>query len=308
MTASSQPLPTVVSLHLRTIATILWVNRLAIGFLLGMLAGQAALQPASAWITKRILDLVEAKATTVEQIVLDFGLLFIAIVGGLTALKFGEKVANKAVEVRLIITLQRIYLERRREEDSTRDVTQILWGCEAAKKGLEVFYKDGWKIVVTTISVLLWQVSLGAEWIPLMLMAVIPSLLLVWFFGPPIQRRSLEILNLQSDLAASTSRSASGVFTRHQESWFRNAVGLEILKWFADDGLDVIMWTVLGGLVLIAYIFDLGVLPDDIELGAAAAFMINVKLLAAPLSDIGKVYTKWREAYPAMDRAFTGAP
>ena len=269
-----------------------------------MLGGQAALEPASAWITKQVLDASQLPGTSVEDVVRRFAAPFLLIMGGLVLLKFGEKVANKAVEVRLIIALQRVYLSRRREEHAARDVSQILYGCEQAKKGLEVIYKDAWKIVATTVSVLVWQVSLGAQWIPLMLLAVCPSLLLVWFFGPPIQRISLHILDLQSELAATTARTENGIFARHQEIWFRKALVLEVFKWLADDALDVIMWALLAALVAAAYVFDLGILPDNIELGSAAAFLINVKLLAKPLGDIGKVYTKWREAFPAASRVF----
>jgi len=31
-----------------------------------------------------------------------------------------------------------------------------------------------------------------------------------------------------------------------------------------------------------------------------SAFLINVKLMAKPLNDVGKVYAKWQEAYPAF--------
>ncbi|RMF10921.1 MAG: ABC transporter ATP-binding protein [Alphaproteobacteria bacterium] len=295
--------------RIRDFAAVIVASRWSIGILLVTLAGHAALEPSSAWITKTVLDAVKNTGATIEQVILRHGLLFVAIMGGLTLLKFGEKIANKAVEIRLIITLQRVYLERRTEEHTANDVSQILYGCELAKKGIEVVYKDAWKIIVTTVSVLAWQVNLGAQWIPLMLMSLVPSLLLVWFFGPPIQRMSHGILDLQARLAASTGRAANGTFTRHQEHWFRKALWLEVLKWFADDALDILMWVFLALLVLIAYVFGLGILPADIELGGAAAFLINVKLLAKPLGDIGKVYTKWREAYPAATRVFApGSP
>jgi hypothetical protein len=31
---------------------------------------------------------------------------------------------------------------------------------------------------------------------------------------------------------------------------------------------------------------------------------VNLALLAVPLSDIGKVYTKWREAMPALEKLY----
>ena len=285
-------------------AAVIFANRWSVGILIVTLAGQAALEPSSAWITKTVLDAIQNTGVSIEQVLLQYGALFIAIMSGLTLFKFSEKVANKAVEIRLIITLQRIYLQRRREEHAANDVSQILYGCEVAKKGIEVLYKDAWKILFKSVSVLAWQVSLGAQWIPLMFLSIVPSLLLVWFFGPPIQRMSHGILDLQAELAANTGRAANGTFAQHQEHWFRKAIELEVLKWFADDALDILMWLFLGLMIVIAYVFDLGILPNDIQLGGAAAFLINVKLLAKPLGDIGKVYTKWREAYPAAARVF----
>lgn len=64
------------------------------------------------------------------------------------------------------------------------------------------------------------------------------------------------------------------------------------------------MWIFLGMLIAVSWVFDLWLLPDEIALGGAAAFLINARLLAKPLGDIGKVYTKWREAYPAANRVF----
>ena len=47
-------------------------------------------------------------------------------------------------------------------------------------------------------------------------------------------------------------------------------------------------------------LLELGLIPQEIKIAAGAAALINLKLLAGPLKDIGKVYVDWREAYPAM--------
>lgn len=284
---------------------VVLMNRWVVGILLGALAGKAALEPASAWITKRVLEIAGQPGFAVPALVSELGLLFVAIMGGITLFGFIEKLANKAVEVRLIITFQRLYLDRREDEHGARDVSQVLYGCEQAKKAAEVLYKESWKITVSVISVLVWQVSLGPEWIPLMLLSVTPALALAWGFGPGIQRLSGAILDLQSLLAHTTPRAGRAAFDRHQEHWFRHSLMLELRKWIVEDGLDVVMWTALGTLILVSWHFDLWLLPDEIALGGAAAFAINARLLAKPLGDIGKVYSKWREAYPAAARVFT---
>ena len=51
-------------------------------------------------------------------------------------------------------------------------------------------------------------------------------------------------------------------------------------------------------------LLELGLIPQEIKIAAGAAALINLKLLAGPLKDIGKVYADWREAYPAMLSVF----
>lgn len=283
---------------------VVLMNRWVVSLLLAALAGKAALEPASAWITKRVFEIAGEPGFTVPDLVSDLGLLFVAIMAGITLFGFVEKLANKAVEVRLIITFQRLYLDGRQDEHNARDVSQVLYGCEQAKKAAEVLYKESWKITVSIISVLVWQVSLGPEWIPLMLLSIIPTLALAWGFGPGIQWLSSSILDLQSRLAHTTTRLGRVEFHRHQEHWFRHELMLELRKWMVEEGLDVVMWTALGTLILVSWYFDLWLLPDEIALGGTAAFAMNARLLAKPLGDVGKVYSKWREAYPAASRVF----
>lgn len=283
---------------------VVLMNRWVVGILLGALAGKAALEPASAWITKRVLDIAGEPDFAVPDLVSELGLLFVGIMAGITLFGFVEKLANKAVETRLIITFQRLYLDRRPDEQGARDVSQVLYGCEEAKKAAEVLYKESWKITVSVISVLVWQVSLGPEWIPLMLISIIPALALAWSFGPGIQWLSRSILDLQSLLAHTTPHSGREQFDQHQEHWFRHSLMLELRKWMVEEGLDVVMWTTLGALILVSWKFDLWLLPDKIALGGTAAFAVNARLLAEPLGDIGKVYSKWRESYPAASRVF----
>jgi ABC-type multidrug transport system fused ATPase/permease subunit len=287
---------------------VLLSNRFWLVGLLIALAGQAALQPSSAWITKTALNAVQAETSTVESLLFQFGPLAIVVALGMTVLRFAEKIFNKIVESRLIVNLQRVYLARRREESDARDVSQVLFGCEVAKKGFEVVYKESWRITAEIISVVAWQISLGPEWIPLMLIAVLPSMALVWVFGPYVQRASLEILSLQRHIAGTTKRLHHAQLVEHQERLWRKIVHLEALRWGADEAMDVVMWAILIALMALAHVYRLDILPRQIELGGLGAFLINVTLLAKPLGDIGKIYVKWREAYPALTAVFQPDP
>ncbi len=288
--------PTLAAEMARTLFALRW--RVAALFV--VLGLKAALAPSLAWVTKAGIDAVRLAGATVFSVAETIGPVFVAIVVTGAVIEFGEKLASKAMEIRLIIDLQRLYLDRRRAESAARDVSQVLYGCEIAKKGFEVIYKDTWRIGAETLSVIVWQLSLDPEWIPLMLAAVLPALLFVWWFGPYIQRVSADLLEVQRHLAATTAPDQRGHFHSSQERLYRSTLVFEILKWIADRGMEAVLWVVLLACAGTIYLLDIGILPDPGDVAAAAAFVVNLRLIAKPLSEIGKVYTKWREAYPAI--------
>lgn len=290
------PAPSIGAEMARTLFGLRW--RVAALFV--VLGLKAALAPSLAWVTKAGIDAVRAAGATVFSVTETIGPIFIAIIVAGAIIEFGEKLASKAMEVRLIIALQRIYLDRRRGESAARDVSQVLYGCDIAKKGFEVVYKDAWRIGAETLSVIVWQLSLDPEWIPLMLAAVLPALLFVWWFGPYIQRVSADLLDVQRHLAATTAQDQRGHFQSSQERMYRSTLVFEVLKWIADRGMEAVLWVVLLACAGTIYLLDVGLLPDPTDVGAAAAFVVNLRLIAKPLSEIGKVYTKWREAWPAI--------
>ena len=59
-------------------------------------------------------------------------------------------------------------------------------------------------------------------------------------------------------------------------------------------------------LIAASILLELGLIPQEIEIAAGAAALINLKLLAGPLQDTGKVYADWHETYSAMLSVFKG--
>jgi hypothetical protein len=53
------------------------------------------------------------------------------------------------------------------------------------------------------------------------------------------------------------------------------------------------------------YWLHIGSSVRDISLAELSALVVNLRLLVKPLGDIGRVYTRWREAYPALLRSLT---
>lgn len=276
--------------------------------LLGLLTSlgiTAALSPAFAWLSKRVVQRVEAGETEPWNLLPEFLPLFLLISAGLFVAEFGEKMLSKVMEFRLIIALQRSYLERRKLANVPQDVAQVLYGSDVAKKGFQVIYQDSWKIITVTASVLLWQLSIGPEWIPLLLASIAPTALFVWFFGARIQRGSREILDLQSKITEATGNEQRSHLHAHQERLFHVNLRFHVVKWLAEDASDVVMWVAFAIAVAVAYWLHIGNSVRGISLAELSALVVNLRLLVKPLGDIGRVYTRWREAYPALLRSLT---
>jgi ABC-type multidrug transport system fused ATPase/permease subunit len=66
--------------------------------------------------------------------------------------------------------------------------------------------------------------------------------------------------------------------------------------------MDLLTWFGLLVIVILASVFHLKIVPQDIQAGDLVLFWANLNLLSKPLGDIVKVYNKARESYPALMR------
>ncbi len=261
-----------------------------------------AFEPSLAWIGKTFVDQLKSRETVLNETLMNDVLIFAGVLMGLGILKFGDKILNKIYDLRLTIGLQRTYLQRQPEDLGGEDISRILYDCDQAKQGMDILYKDAWKIVTGTISVVIWQLTLAPEWLPALIFAVLPPILIVFVFGRFIQKISQELLQLQGKIASSTSDNQKLELFTHQESFFKQTIRLEFIKKGAEVMIDLLTWVGLLLLILLASIFDFGLLPRQIQAGDLALFAVNLNLLSKPIGEIGKVYNKGREAYPALLR------
>ncbi|MBP5975156.1 ABC transporter ATP-binding protein [Brasilonema sp. CT11] len=261
----------------------------------------AALAPSQAWLWKKFLDNI--KASGVDSSVF---LKYVLVFGGLHAilglLGLIDKVLNRAYDLRQVIKLQRTYLERRQQEEGSQDISRLLFDCDKAKGGLDLIYKDSWHIVAGIVSVLIWQLRLAPQWIPALIMGTVLPVLLVFAFGRFIQSASQNILHLQSRIAASTSEREKLELFSHQESFFRQSVKLEFFLSGTDTVMEVMKWLGLLLLIVISLVFHLKLLPEEIKPGDLILFAMNIDSLSKPVGDFGKLYSKARQAYPALRR------
>jgi len=263
----------------------------------------AALAPSQAWMWKNFVDGLKANGSNTSSSLLSYVLLFGGLHAGLGLLGFLDRVLNRAYDLRQIITLQRTYLERRAlGSEGAEDISRILFDCGQAKGGLDLIYKDSWHIVAGIISVIVWQLKLAPQWLPALLIAVVPPVLIVFMFGRFIQKASLNILSLQAKIASSTGEKEKLELFAHQESFFRQSVRLEFFMSGTDMVMDLAKWFGLLLLVVISSVFHLGLLPQQIKAGDLILFAMNMDSLSKPLGDLGKLYSKSRQAYPALLR------
>jgi ABC-type multidrug transport system fused ATPase/permease subunit len=268
----------------------------------------AGVEPSFAWMGKNFVDDLKKGKTDFSGDLLHYGMLFGGLLLGLGILKFGDKMIDKIYELKLVIRLQRLYLERRTEDRGIEDVSRVIFDCDRAKAGLDIIHKDIGKIVFQTISVLIWQFSLAREWIPALLIAVLPPILVGLVFGRFIQQASLNRLQAQQAIASSTCETQRLELFSHQDFFFRQTIKLEIFKSSTEILMELVTWFGLLMLVLVSSVFHLGLIPQKIEAGDLALFVVNLNLLAKPLGETVKVYNKGREAYPALLRVLRPEP
>jgi ABC-type multidrug transport system fused ATPase/permease subunit len=262
----------------------------------------SALEPSLAWMGKKVVDDFKKGNVDVNSSLMNYILVFGGLLLGLGLIKLGDKIIDKIFETRLIICLQRTYLQRRKKECDSEDISHILYHCNRAKPGLDIIHKDSWKIVSQTISVIIWQLTLAPAWLPALLIAVIPPVLIGFIFGQFIQTASLKMLTAQENIAASTTEAKRLELIEHQESFYRHTIRLEMFKSGTEILMDLLTWFGLLVLVLLSSVLHVGVVPKEIQAGDLVLFWGNLNLLSKPLGDIVKVYNKAREAYPALLR------
>lgn len=261
-----------------------------------------ALEPSLAWLSKTVVDDLKKETVNLDASLLQYGLIFGGLLLGLGLLRFGDKLIDKIYELKLVIRLQRIYLQRRTEDRGVEDISRVIFDCERSKAGLDIIHKDAGKIIFQTISVIAWQFSLAPQWLPALLIAVFPPIFTGFIFGPFIQRASLNRLKAQQAIASSTGIHQQYEFQQSQHQFFRSTLRMELFKSSTEILMDLVTWFGLLMLVVVSSTFHLGLLPKEIEAGDLALFFVNLNLLSKPLGQIVKVYNKGREAYPALVR------
>lgn len=262
----------------------------------------AAVEPSIAGLGKTAVDALKKSDGDINASLPNYITMFAIYFFVMGLLKFGDKIIDKTYETLLIISLQRTYLQRRGQERGTEDISRILFDCNRAKAGLDILHKDSWRIVSLTISVIVWQLNLAPELLPALFIAVLPPVLIGFLFGPYLQKASLNMMQIQENIAASTANDKRSELFLHQKSFMRQVVRLEAFKGGSEILMDLLTWFGLLVVGILAFVFNIAIVPKNLQAGDLVLFWTNLNLLAKPLNDIVKVYNKARESYPALIR------
>lgn len=262
-----------------------------------------AIEPAQAWLTKSVLDdLTKGNSTFSRTELVEYIPLVLVIFVTLAFFKLVGEIVDKIFDERLRIDFQRIYFDRKPQASAGEDIARTLNDCDQARKIVDLIQKDIWKIVIGLPAVLLWQLSIAAEWLIPLVLAIIPTLILTLYFGPWIQNWSQHKLHDLASVSDAVGLNNRNQFHSNQESYFKSAIKFEFFKKTTDVVSELTQWLGLIVLLLISSFFPL--IPDTITAGEIGAFIINLKLISGPIKEIGKSYTKVKESYPAILRVF----
>lgn len=260
-----------------------------------------AIEPAQAWLAKTALDrLTSGQDTLLRDELIQFLPLVVGVFFVLGSVKLVGKLLDKAFDARLIIDLQRIYFERRGETDPSEHVTRTLNDCEQARKVFDLLQKDIWQLVIGLPAVLIWQLQIGPEWILPLLLATLPTLAFTLLFGPLVQLWSHRQLLGTVGVGMAAGRGERDDFHQRQEHLFGVVIRFEVVKQAAEVIGDMTQWLGLAVILLISPLIP--IIPHEISAGALAAFLVNLKLIGKPVQELGKMYIKLRESYPAVLR------
>ncbi len=306
-TGSDARLPTIALL--RAAAPVL--RRVARPVLAGwlLIAGIAALSPSIGWMGKQVVDGLEAAEFGLAGLLLTngwaFGLLFTA----LTMLEIADKPVGKWIESRLVIELQNTYLAARRAAHATDDAALMLYGAEEAKRGLKILIDDVPKLVFTLASVSIWQMALAPEWLPFMMVAVLPAMLWLWVLSRPVQSHALHALDAQMEIAGATTRDRAAHLSSQQGRWMRASIFIDLFKGLGESGLVWMIWAsfVTSVLTVLLLVPD-SALGRQMSPGEFIVTMVNLGLFVDPLAKLGKIVMHFSQSRPALAHALGLVP
>jgi ABC-type multidrug transport system fused ATPase/permease subunit len=262
-----------------------------------------ALSPIQAWLTQEVLNEISTgdRRFLLTEL-LGYAPLAMAIFLGLALLQIAEKVANRMLDDRLLIDLQRIWFDRRGEGCVGEQVARSINDCESARKILDLFQKELWMVVIGLPAVVIWQLNLAPDLLPALFVSTLVPFAAALLFGGVIQRYSHTLLRLVSGVGSAVARGDKADLYREQERLYVKRIRFEFVKQASEAIASFAFWAGLGLVLVLSVSGTWQLLPTEMSAAEIGVFLVNLKLMAKPLSEITKVYNKVREGWPAVIR------
>jgi hypothetical protein len=264
---------------------------------------EPAIAPIQAWIAREVLDRVaKGESTFTLRDLLPYVATAVACYGGLACLYLFNRVTNVILDGRVRIDLQRTWFARRPPGDAGAQVAQAFNDCAQAHIFLEMFQSEIWRVVIGLPAVLIWQVTLGPEWLTALLVAALPPFLFAATFGGRLQHNSEHMLRRLSGMGAAVAANRKRDLYLHQERWYRHSIRFECFKVPSTMGPEVTMW--IGVLLVVALTWGdvWALVPESVTAGQVGVFLVNLRLLTVPLVELSKLYMRVRANWPGVVR------
>ncbi len=259
--------------------------------------------PAKAWVTKNIFnqvskgDMVFETKDLIYYISIVIGIFFLMAI-----LKIWDAIANRMLDDRLFIELQRIWFDSKDGECPGENVAKAMNDCENARKTMDIFQKEFWTVSIGIPSVIIWQLKLGSEWLPALFLTVVPPFLVTLFFGKYIQKSSIKVLKSVTVIGKAVAKNDRNMLVDEQENYYKSRLKFELYKKFSELSVDSLKWISLLVVVILSSTGIFKVLPDTISAAQIGVFLVNMDLLAKPFNEMTKVYNKFNESWPSVRR------
>jgi len=264
---------------------------------------EPAIAPVQAWVAREILDRVaKGDASFTLRELLPYVAMAVAVYAGLGCLHIFNRVTNVILDGRVRIDLQRTWFARRPPGDPGKQVAQAFNDCGQAHIFLEMFQSELWRVVIGLPAVLIWQLTLGPEWLTALVIASLPPFLFATSFGGRVQHNSEHMLRRLSGMGAAVAMNRKRNLYLHQERWYRHSIRFESFKVPSTMSPDVTMW--VGVLLVVALTWGdvWALVPEPVNAGDVGVFLVNLRLLTVPLVEASRLYMRVRANWPGVVR------
>ena len=208
------------------------------------------------------------------------------------------------VTTRTEIYLQNHYLETLSSNKSTINMqnisTHVLYGSNLAGQCIANLYSGPYTVLVKIVSIILWQASLSAEWLPILMVGMLVALVFVVYSSYFVRETGQRILDARQAVMGTVSSGDSAYREKQQQEFYVWEIKQKFFSMLINTVRSWVMWISMIAVTFIAYVFDMDILPTSFRITDLAVVMVNISLISDPLSRASRAIINWQKTYPAL--------